>query len=408
MATLQAFIDPTADAALVQFWNDAVGKSKSKDAIGGKSKEMIADMIRCWREFPETDHPPRFFLRREKTVLSKKLPTKTITEVIVQPKSEEEMKRYDAFERRTINLFRKMASHDSKKPAFGTPAFRAWQQLYLLLSRLLQPLLQLTRMVLLHPGIPASRIATKIFSPTRSSKRENPPEKCAICECSSNADNVDGDNGQRDADEDGAASTGDLTNGAGGGGGADGTDGAGRARGVAGGRGGGAAAAAGSSDDSDYADDSDRDFVVDDDDDDDGGAAAAHGTAGKKKEGKKKRKEKKKKKKRPLIRLPEDICTAGEKFACRGSHFVHRDCLDVFVQDGLKDCPECAAILSRFDLGDATVPPIESTCKRYKLRPSPKLSFLLSHVQAIPETDKIIVFSTYGPTLPPPPTHIAL
>jgi hypothetical protein len=87
IATLQAMIDPTSNAATIDFWDNAVGKRG-----GGLNSDVIADNIRKWREFDNGD--AKGMLRRSKDVLQVQLPKKTIREEVVEPSGPHELNRY--------------------------------------------------------------------------------------------------------------------------------------------------------------------------------------------------------------------------------------------------------------------------------------------------------------------------
>lgn len=188
-------------------------------------------------------------------------------------------------------------------------------------------------------------MVTKMFSATRKQYNEKPRNNCAVCQCSNlEALAVEEDASQQDQDH----ATGAMTG----------------------------------SDESDFADDSDPGFVVGD------------GESGGKKKAKKKRK------KKPLVQLPETICTANERFACNGPHMVHEECLNELEAEiaagNATGCPECEAILSRLQMGNPSANmKLKSECGRYELTPSTKMLHFRDWLQSVPKDDKVLVFSTF-------------
>lgn len=164
MATLMTFIDPGMAPANLSWWERATEEGDS---------EIIAERVDDWRR--------NFMIRRDKAVLTVKLPPKKVDVCAVKPYSSE-LAIYEKYE----GMFLKALKEFSRMAEWGglNAVQRARQKE---LFTVLIATMSLMRMSLIHPLLPCGgREVTILFSPSRrhlvSKLHMDNKEKCVCCE----------------------------------------------------------------------------------------------------------------------------------------------------------------------------------------------------------------------------------
>lgn len=157
-----AFVDPSLDSAREKWWNDATGC---------KNAPAVVSAVSDWNN--------KYLIRRDKSVIAKNLPNKTISKkhVAAYPL---ELQVYETYEASFMLILEKF-SKISERTTGLTPKQRALQKKY---HQILVGIASCMRMALIHPVLPGGgRDFTIFFSPTRKKflKKQEKPNRCVCC-----------------------------------------------------------------------------------------------------------------------------------------------------------------------------------------------------------------------------------
>ncbi len=163
MTSLMTYIDPSHEAATIDWWDQAV---ESTGSTGGKHVGT-ADAVSDWRK--------AYLLRRTKDVLLEKLPPRIRAQVDV-PVVPSELWIYQCYEEKFLSSLKKLRKN--LEDASPEARFKAKKTFEIMMA-----CMACMRMSLVHPVLIGGREMTIHFSPSRRHllKNEEQPRKCVFC-----------------------------------------------------------------------------------------------------------------------------------------------------------------------------------------------------------------------------------
>jgi len=183
LATLMSFIDPSLASANERWW---------KEATEGKRAPDVVTAVEDWNKM--------YLVRRDKSVIAKNLPKKTITKKNVAPYPLE-LSVYETYELKFMQILDEFKRLSDNR--FLTPIQRAKQRR---LHKMLMSVASCMRLALIHNVLPGGgRDLTIFFSPTRKKmlKAQEKPNRCVCCKrvVKRQANNTDDNQRRNDAYE---------------------------------------------------------------------------------------------------------------------------------------------------------------------------------------------------------------
>ena len=330
------FIDPCIRPSSLCWWQRA-----TEGRVAGDIRRNVSE----WRE--------TYLVRRDKSVLSVKLPPKTIQKKPVAAYSTE-LKVYNYYEGTFLKALKEFSQMSD---AYNAQQRRRQNDLF----QILMACMACTRMCLIHPLVPKGREATIRSSPSRRNLLgKYAKENSQSCVCwamylsQKMAEKVENDRKQNGRNTNRVSASAEelaaIT-----------------------------ATGGGITEDEQM---QDADF--------EGGAMGAkdknYGTKRSKKD------------ERKLIKLPSKYCRASSKCP----HYIHEECLKQKQEEGdTWTCPKCDDLETRMNLGDDSMSDRPIYCEHIVcggvkgIRASAKIQAVVKWAQSLPKDDKAIVYSFF-------------